>query len=203
MSSNDLDTAEVIVYGNCHFGHLVFVPEAFALEWVWIDDVLSHARTWGEIRRTLPDLYAAALYAWERYRDDPTQDFEEEGYEDEEEEDEEQDEAYPYPPSDDAPFHIADVPPDDGADWIAPYCHDRMAWVPSEVFDRFGRVTISRANDWDFRRLVGNPEEIAAALREHGLTVREDRDLILAFNDQLDGPAYRAVLARAKARHSE
>src|SRR5262245_44168702 len=98
MSSNT-----VIVYGRSELGDPVFILEDFALAWVRINDALDAARTWGDIRRTLPDMCASALEAWKQHRESYEEDYEE---------------PYPYPPSDAAPFDLRDVPPEDGAYWI-------------------------------------------------------------------------------------
>lgn len=162
MSGNTPPARDVIVYADGEF-----IPEDFALRWVRINDALGHAETWGDIRRTLPELYADALAAWEEYR---------EGYE------EDNKEPYPNPPSDDAPCDMTEVPPEDGSHWRDPYGHDKMDWVASDLFARFGKTTYSMSNGLDGDSLVGDAEEIAAALREHGFTVRREDDLVRAFH---------------------
>lgn len=211
MSSNDdllsanPDAAGVIVYGKPDFGPLEFIPEADAFRTALVVHALTEAQTWGDLRRLDPDVYQVAFDAFGEERDRcPPED--------------EDDVVTPFPPPDDADFDLYEVSWHAG--WLSGYTNDTLEWVPEPILERYGSgpgAAQDMLASWDTEWLDGDEDEIVAALRAHGFTLRKDPDLIrlaalrdLAMGEDprygifrdvrnaLSPAAYDALIARAR-----
>jgi len=142
-----------VLYFRYHQDGFHFIQEGEARDYL----AMWQARTWGDLRRTAPVLYASAMKqydGWNEGRDGA--------------------DAFPRP-GDDETFDISDIPGASDGDWPRFPPFSMLDWTPTAVRTRFGIIVSSVLNGPMLRIPVDREAAIVASLESEGfLCVRDD-----------------------------
>jgi hypothetical protein len=148
-----MDIVYRIIEGTYGPGNVVFAERGRAEYVAHIWKALQDSKTWGELRRNLPD------GEWEDHFQLYFDEYEEEV------------------PADDEPFESGDAPGQEDGDYPAWLAQEQLDWFPPELIEKYGGDAGTSVLNGEFLELPpGKAEQIADDLRAMGHTV-EPTDL--------------------------
>lgn len=141
-----------IVYGRVPGGGFVFVPEPMAKELAQVQEALSSAKTWGELRDVLPVPRLAEIYELMEFDT---------------------------PPAPDDAFDAGEIPAYGDGDWPEWPARHQLEWLPDDAL-ALGSRDVSVLNG-DFIEFAPEREqELVEILSAHGHAIRRDDELVAA-----------------------
>lgn len=141
-----------VVYGRVPDGGLVFVPEPMAKELAQVQEALSLAKTWGELRELLPAARLSEVFDLVEFDTPPA-------------------------PSD--PFDAGEIPAYCDGDWPEWPARYQLEWLPDDAL-ALGSRDVSVLNGDFIEFAPEREEELIEVLGAHGHSIRRDDELVAA-----------------------